>query len=147
MAQKEQILQTKTVADFLVQVREHGTPLRVADKTETYYVLTATQLFQLLQLPLQDKGVAADELSFTLEEFGLTAADLTAYEAEQQRRQLALDTRKQRPLSTDLRRRLDNFRYAEASLSPTTQKEREQLLAELETVMAENLHALLTKSE
>lgn len=51
-----------------------------------------------------------DELSFTLEEFGLTEEDLAAYEAAQQSQQLALNPYKQRPVGIDLQRRLvDTF--------------------------------------
>lgn len=93
MAYIDQPLQTKEVTAFLGQVREQGTPLRVDSDTETYYLLTATQLQELLFSALADRvdnANFADDESFGLADFGLTENDVAAYEATQARQRAAL---------------------------------------------------------
>ncbi len=97
----QQPSQTKAVADFLVQVRHQGTPLRVDSDTETYYVLTATQLQHLLEAAIVD-NMATDlpnDHAFSLDDFGLTEADVVAYEAEQERQRSALNHQPIRQIS------------------------------------------------
>ncbi|MFN8446960.1 MAG: hypothetical protein U0175_39565 [Caldilineaceae bacterium] len=143
MAHFNQPIQAETIGGFLLQIREHGTPLRVDSETETYYVLTAAQLKALLAtLPTQAKDkVDLDHLTtFSPQDFGLSEADIADYEARQQLRQRAVNVHKQRPLNADLKRRLDAISQQGKIASPA---ERTQLLHELEALMNENLQALL----
>lgn len=158
MAHFDQSHPTKEVADFLVHVREQGTPLRVESETETYYVLTAAQLVKLLQSdagsPGDDLDVAdididdidlATDRSFSLQDFGLTEADLVAYERQQRVQRAAVNSQKQHPLRADLKQRLDALPALERLSPQRAAQERAQLLEELEAAMLNNLHALLSK--
>jgi hypothetical protein len=145
----QQPSQTKAVADFLVQVRHQGTPLRVDSDTETYYVLTATQLQHLLEAAIVD-NMATDlpnDHAFSLDDFGLTEADVVAYEAEQERQRSALNRHQQRPLHPALIRRLNALPRLEALFPMHAVAEREALLRELETAMLHNLCTLIPEAE
>jgi len=153
MAHFDQSHPTKEVADFLVHVREQGTPLRVDSETETYYVLTAAQLVKLLQ---SEGGSPGDDIdvdnidlatnrSFSLQDFGLTEADLVAYERQQRVQRAAVNSQKQHPLRADLKQRLDALPALERLSPQRAAQEREQLLEELEAAMLNNLHVLLSK--
>lgn len=149
MAHLHQSYQTKAVADFLIQVRHQGTPLRVDSDTETYYVLTAAQLQQLVEAAIVD-NVATDlpnDQAFTLADFGLTEDDVVAYEAKQERQRSALNLQKQRPLRPDLIRRLNALPRLEQLFPMRAAAEREALLHELETVMLHNLRTLIPEAE
>jgi len=150
MAQFDQPYQTKEVADFLVQAREQGTPLRVESETETYYLLTATQLQQLLLSALADNPDNADfaeNHAFTPEEFGLTEADIAAYEATQQKQRAALPLHRQQPPDPELIRRLDALPRLERLFPQRAVAEREALLRELEVAMLNRLQALIPETE
>lgn len=140
---------TKAVADFLVQVRHQGTPLRVDSDTETYYVLTATQLQHLVEAAIGDAANRVDlpnEPAFTLEDFGLTEADVAAYEAAQERQRSVLKLQQQRPLQPDIIRRLNALPRLEQLFPMRAAAEREALLRELETAMLNNLRTLIPEA-
>lgn len=150
MAHVDQPYQTKEVAQFLVQVREQGTPLRVDSDTETYYVLTATQLQQLLFAAFADDAADSDfaaDYSFTPADFGLTEADIAAYEAKQQQQRAALNLQKQQAPAPELIRRLEALPRLERLFPKRAATERTELLRELETVMLANLRAALPDAE
>lgn len=146
----DQRYQTKEVTDFLVHVREQGTPLRVDSDTETYYVLTATQLQQLLQATVADSPEdpdLPDNHAFTLEDFGVTEADVAAYEAVQKRQRAVLKRQKQQPLNAAVIRRLEALPRLEQLSPKHAAVEREELLRELETAMLNNLRTLIADAE
>ncbi|MEZ4661320.1 MAG: hypothetical protein R2911_27535 [Caldilineaceae bacterium] len=142
-------LQSKEMADFLVTVQEQGTPLRVDSETETYYVLTAKQLMYLLQSIPDDAAQEydlVDESSFALEDFGLTEADVAAYEARQQTQKRAINPQHQQPLNANLQRRLEALPKLEKLDPQRAVEERAKLLAELESAMLHNLHAIISET-
>lgn len=149
MAYVDQPYQTKEVAAFLVQVGERGTPLRVDSDTETYYVLTATQLQQLLISGATDFAAVdfTNDYSVTPEKLGLTEADIAAYEAKQQQQQAALLLQKQQMPDPELIHRLEALPRLERLFPKRAAAERAELLRELETVMLANLHAILPNAE
>lgn len=150
MAYFDQSYQTKEVADFLVQVRKQGTPLRVESENETYYLLTANQLQQLLLSTLADNPDAADfsdTHTFTPEEFGLTEAAIAAYEANQQKQRAALPLHRQQPPDPELIRRLDTLPRLERLFPQRAAAEREALLRELEIAMLNRLQSLIPETE
>lgn len=150
MAYINHLTPAKALEPFFVQIKEHGTPLRVDSETETYYVLTATQLEQLLLSAAVDNVETADSLdehNFTLEDFGLTEADIAAYEAKQARQRSAFGTQQPRPLSPDVIRRLAALPRLERLFPTHAVAEREELLRELETAMLNNLRAYMAKVE
>lgn len=144
MAYIDQPFQTKEVAAFLGQVRKQGTPLRVDSDTETYYLLTATQLQELLLSVLADRvDVAnfADDESFSLADFGLTEDDVAAYEAAQARQRAALHIEQQQLPDPELIRRLDALPHFAQLFPKRAAAEREELLRELETAMLVSLQS------
>ena len=88
----------------------------------------------------------ADDTSFTPEEFGLTEADIAAYEAEQKRR-TALNLQKQQVPDSDLIQRLEALPRLEQLFPQRAAAEREELLRELDRAMLNNLRAVIPRSE
>ena len=133
--------------DLLLEIEEHGTPLRINGQAETYYVLSAAQLMQLIgQLPA-DATEPEDISSFTPEDFGLTENELTAYEARRTARRQHVDADVQEPIAADLERRLRALsrRTRDNGQSRHDEIARGQLLQELETAMLETLQAAIRK--
>ena len=137
--QKTPSLPHKDVSHLLTQIEKSGTPLRIEGTTETYYVLSATQLMALLRSrPEIDNPIN----SFTPEEFGLTEADLADYTALRQARRARVDSDVLDPLDVDLARRLNQFNDAGRQvLSEEDKRELDQLVQELETVMLRNIQS------
>jgi len=131
------------VGDLLIQIEKQGTPFRIDGTTETYYVLSADQLMALLRAGAED-GESIPP--FTPRDFGLTEADLVAYQARQKARRQRVHFDALVPLDTDLEQRLRRLSQiqGERSLSDKERREREQLLHELETSIVHNLQAAVT---
>lgn len=89
----------------------------------------------------------ADDTSFTPEEFGLTEADIAAYEAEQKRQRTALNLQKQQVPDSDLIQRLEALPRLEQLFPQRAAAEREELLWELDRAMLNNLRAVIPRSE
>ena len=142
-AQNHSLTITKDVSDLLAQIEEHGTPLRIDGTTETYYVLSADQLMTLLRVIPEDRDSVS---SVTPQDFGLTEADLTAYEARRKARREQVDLNALAPLDTNLEQRLLYMSRIQRhqSLSEKEAREREQLLHELEAAMLHNLQAVVS---
>jgi hypothetical protein len=133
----------KDKSDLLAQIEEQGTPFRIDGATKTYYVLSAEQLLVLFR-----SMVSADiesDLSFTPQDFGLTEADLAAYEARRKTRREIVDFRSLEPLSVELERRLRHLSQVERQqpLTDDEVREREQLLHQLEAAMLHNLQVIV----
>lgn len=143
-AQNNSLTISKDVRELLVQIQERGTPLRIDGDTGTYYILSADQLMTLLSLIPED---AASVSSFTPQDFGLTEADLTAYEARRKARREQIDLNVLVPLDPDLEQRLLHLSQIQHQrpLSGKEAHEREQLLHELEAAMLRNLQAVVNK--
>jgi len=140
-AQNHSPTSSRDVSDLLAQITEHGTPLRIDGAAETYDVLSADQLMTLLSgRPEEVESVA----SCTPQDFGLTEADMSAYDSRRQARRQQIDLGVLAPLDADLEQRLRQWHQVQRQrpLSETHKREREQLLHELEVAMMRNLPAL-----
>ncbi len=128
------------VRDLLIQIEKQGTPFRIDGTTETYYVLSADQLMALLRAGAEE---GESVLPFTPRDFGLTEADLSAYQARQKARRERVAFDALTPLDTDMEQRLRRLGQiqGERPLSDQERREREQLLRELETAIVRNLQA------
>lgn len=82
--------------------------------------------------------------SYTPQDFGLTEADVSAYGTRRKARRRQIDLGVLVPLDADLEQRLRQLNQAQRQgpLSDAQQREREQLLRELEMAMMRNLRAL-----
>jgi len=132
---------SRDVSDLLAQITEHGTPFRIDSATGTYYVLSVDQLMTLLcGRPDEVESV----VSCTPQDFGLTEADMSAYDSRRQARRQQIDLGVLAPLDADLEQRLRQWHQVQRQrpLSETHKREREQLLHELEVAMMRNLPAL-----
>src|SRR6266700_1958337 len=134
-AQNHSPTSSRDVSDLLARIAEHGTPFRIDGATGTYYVLSADQLMTLLRgKPDEVESVA----SCTPQDFGLTEADMSAYDTRRKarRQQIALDAA--------LEQRLHQWHQGQRQrpLSEAQKRAREQLLHELEMAMMRNLQAL-----
>jgi hypothetical protein len=140
-AQNDSPPPSRGVSALLAQITEHGTPFRIDGATETYYVLTADQLMTLLSGKPQEIGSVA---SYTPQDFGLTEADMSAYDTRRKARRRQIDLGVLVPLNADLEQRLRQLNQVQRQgpLSDAQQREREQLLRELEMAMMRNLRAL-----
>ncbi len=129
--------------EMLTQLESQQTPLRIQGHQQSYYVLTVDQLLALMQPPQNFE----DDTSFTPEEFGLTEADIAAYEANQQKQRAALPLHRQQPPDPELFRRLDALPRLERLFPQRATAEREVLLRELEVAMLNRLQALIPETE
>ena len=132
---------SRDVSDLLAQITEHGTPFRIDGAAGTYYVLSADQLMTLLRgRPEEVESVA----SCTPQDFGLTEADMSAYDTRREARRKQIDLGMLAPLDADLERRLRQLQQVQRHrpLSKAHKREREQLLHELEMAIMRNLQAL-----
>jgi hypothetical protein len=132
---------SRDVSDLLAQIKEHGTPFRIDSATGTYYVLSADQLITLLRGKLDEvESVAA----CTPQDFGLTEAEMSAYDTRRQARRQRIDLGVLAPLDAALEQRLRQWQQVQHQrpLSTVQKREREQLLHELEMAMMRNLRAL-----
>jgi len=127
-------------ADLLLEIEAQGTPLRIDGQTETYYVLSASQLRALMGRMLDESAYVDGATSFTLDDFGLTEADVDAYNKMQQAQRARVETEMLKPLPTDLAERLAQL--TEQSDGDMNSAQAEQALAELEAAMLTNLQAL-----
>lgn len=134
------------IAGLLDQIEHHGTPFRIDGSTQTYYVLSADQLMALLR---DVHGGVESEEPFTLEDFGLTEADLSAYEARREARRKRVDRGMLAPLEAALAQRLGqlNQTQSQAPLSDQQKREVEELLNELEAAMGDNVQAAAKKAK
>jgi hypothetical protein len=129
------------VSDLLAQITEHGTPFRIDGATGTYYVLSADQLMTLLRgKPEEVESV----VSCTPQDFGLTEAEISAYDTRRKARRKQIDLGVLAPLDAALEQRLRQWHQVQRQqpLSDTQKREREQLLQELEMAMMRNLQVL-----
>jgi hypothetical protein len=80
----------------------------------------------------------------TPQDFGLTEADMSAYDARRKARRKQIDLGELAPLDADLEQRLSQLNQVQRQqpLSDTQKREREQLLHELEMAMTRNLQVL-----
>ena len=102
-AQNHSPISSRTINDLLAQITEHGTPLRIDDATGTYYVLSADQLMTLLRgRPDEVESVVA----CTPQDFGLTEAEMAAYDTRRQSRRQSIDLGVLAPLDAALEQRL-----------------------------------------
>jgi hypothetical protein len=132
---------SRGISALLAQITAHGTPFRIDGATGTYYVLTADQLMTLLSgKPEEIESVA----SYTPQDFGLTEADMAAYDTRRKARRRQIDLGVLVPLDADLEQRLRQLNQAQRQgpLSDAQKHEREQLLRQLEMAMMRNLQAL-----
>jgi|307.fasta_scaffold57874_2 hypothetical protein len=132
---------SRDVSDLLVQISEHGTPFRIDSATGTYYVLSADQLMTLLRGQLDEgESMAAS----TPQDFGLTEAEMSAYDTRRQARRQHINRGVLAPLDAALEQRLHQWQQVQRQrpLSTAQKREREQLLHELEMAMMRNLQAL-----
>jgi hypothetical protein len=129
------------VGDLLAQITEHGTPFRIDGATGTYYVLSADQLLTLLRGKSDE---VESVVSYTPQDFGLTEAEMSAYDTRRKARRKQIDLDVLVPLDADLEQRLRQLHQVQRQrpLSEAQKREREQLLHELEMVMMRNLQAL-----
>jgi hypothetical protein len=134
-----------TVEDLLSEIKQRGAPLRIDTDidtdTDTYYVLRMDQLLALLEDSLQD-AQPTDE--FVPEDFGLTGADLAAYQARRAARRNAAPANQQVRLDASLVQRLAKLKGKPTSYSTA---ERESLLQALESAMLRNLQATLSATQ
>jgi hypothetical protein len=135
-----------SVSNLLDQISRHGTPFRIDGATETYYVLSADQLRTLLRGIIEDVESAE---SFTPQDFGLTEADLSTYEARRQARREQIDLGLLTPLEAALEQRLRQWTQAQHQqpLSEQEKREVEQLLHELETAIGSNVRSMAKKTQ
>jgi hypothetical protein len=132
---------SRDVSDLLAQIMEHGTPFRIDGATETYYVLSVDQLMTLLSgRPEEVESVAW----CTPQDFGLTEADMSAYDTRRKARRKQIDLGVLAPLDATLAQRLRQLNQVQRQrpLSAVQKREREHLLHELEMAMMRNLRAL-----
>jgi hypothetical protein len=132
---------SRDVSDLLAQITEHGIPFRIDSATGTYYVLRADQLMTLLSgRPEEVESVAP----CTPQDFGLTEADMSAYDTRRKARRKQIDVRVLAPLEAVLEQRLRQLNQVQRQrpLSAAQKREREHLLHELEMAMMRNLQAL-----
>ena len=140
-AQNHSSTSSRDVSDLLAQITEHGTPFRIDGATGTYYVLSADQLLTLLRgRPDEVEPV----VSCTPQDFGLTEAEMSAYDTRRQSRRQRMDLGVLTPLDAALEQRLRQLQQVQRQrpLSKAQKREREQLLHELEMAMMHNLQAL-----
>ena len=140
-AQNNSPTPSRGVSDLLAQITEHGTPFRIDGATGTYYVLGADQLITLLcGRPDEVESVAL----CTPQDFGLTEADMSAYDTRRKARRKQIDLGVLAPLDADLEQRLRQLQQVQRQrpLSEAQKRAREQLLHELEMAMMRNLQAL-----
>lgn len=130
-----------TVEDLLLQIKERGAPLRIESDADTYYVLRMDQVVALLEDSLNAASAAND---FMPEDFGLTDADLAAYQARRAARRKAVAAEKHARLDAALVQRLAKLKEQPPSYSTA---EREALLQALETAMLRNLQATLPATQ
>ena len=136
--------QFRDVEALLDQIAHHGTPFRIDSASETYYVLSADQLMTLLHGMIEDIDAITP---FTPQAFGLTEAELSAYEARRQARREHSDPAMLTPLEPALEQRLRQWNQGESPQSRSDQQQAyEQLLHELETVMGCNVQAVAKKT-
>ncbi|MFQ5858871.1 MAG: hypothetical protein ACE5LU_24995 [Anaerolineae bacterium] len=131
--------------DLLEHIQNRGTPFRIDGATGTYYVLSADQLIALLRAISED---GEPVLSFAPHDFGLTEADLAAYEARRKARREHINLDTLAPLDPNLEQRLHHLSQVqhERPLSEGEASEREQLLHELETAILDNLQASMKQA-
>jgi len=140
-AQNHSPTSSRDVSDLLARIAEHGTPFRIDGATGTYYVLSADQLMTLLRgKPDEVESVA----SCTPQDFGLTEADMSAYDTRRKARRQQIDLDGLAPLDAALEQRLHQWHQGQRQrpLSEAQKRAREQLLHELEMAMMRNLQAL-----
>lgn len=130
-----------TVEDLLSEIKQRGAPLRIESDADTYYVLRMDQVVALLEDSLQD-AQPTDE--FVPEDFGLTDADLAAYQARRADRRNAAPAEQQTQLDASLVQRLAKLKDKPSSYSPS---EREALLQALEAAMLRSLQATLSATQ
>ena len=88
-AQNHSPTSSTDVSDLLAQITEHGTLFRIDGATGTYYVLSADQLMTLLRgRPDEVESVAA----YTPPDFGLTGAEMSAYDTRRPSRRQRTDS-------------------------------------------------------
>lgn len=150
--QEKAVTQDSTLQSLLAQVQKRGTPVRIDDASGSYYVLSAKQLMLLLQdgpsqleptVPIEaDSGE-----SFNLEDFGLTQAELVAYEQRRDQRRMMLNLTAQKPLSSELAVQIQQIAQQQDDTGELDEKKLEQALQELEASLLQNLNAIITVSE
>jgi hypothetical protein len=136
---------SRDVSDLLAQITEHGTPFRIDGAAGTYYVLSADQLMTLLSgRPEEVESVA----SCTPQDFGLTEAEISAYDTRREARRKQIGLGMLAPLDAALEQRLRRWHQVQRQqpLSETHKREREQLLHELEMAMMRNLQVLIEQT-
>jgi hypothetical protein len=145
-SQNRSLALSKDVAGLLDQIENHGTPWRIDGPTETYYVLSADQLMALLRDGPRGVESAA---SFTRQDFGLTEADLSSYEARREARRERIDRAMLAPLEATLEQRLRQWHQVQrqSPLSEQQKREMEQLLNELERAMGDNVQTAAKKAK
>jgi hypothetical protein len=144
-AQKNSPIPSRDASDLLAQITEHGTPFRIDAATGTYYVLSADQLMSLLSSRPEEVESAA---LCTPQDFGMTEADMTAYDTRRQARRKRIELGVLAPLDAALEQRLRQLNRVQRQrpLSAAQKRERERLLHELEMAMMCNLRALTEQS-
>lgn len=130
--------------NLLTEIETQGTPLRIDGQTETYYVLSASQLNALINRSQDDSANFEDATNFTPEDFGLTEADLDQHEKTQQVQQQHIASHALKPLSEDLGSRITQ--QAQSTVPQQNKAERDELLAKLEAAMLTNLQASILAS-
>jgi hypothetical protein len=140
-AQNHSSTSSRDISDLLAQITEHGTPFRIDSATGTYYVLSADQLMMLLRGKLDE---VESVVSCTPQDFGLTEAEMSAYDTRRRSRRQRMDLGVLAPLDAALEQRLRQWQQVQRqrSLSKVQKREREQLLHKLEMAMMRNLQAL-----
>ena len=104
-------------------------------------LLSADQLMTLLSgRPEEVESVA----SYMPQDFGLTEADMSAYDTRRKAQRKQIDVGVLAPLDVALEQRLRQLNQVQRQrpLSAAQKREREHLLHELEMAMMRNLHAL-----
>lgn len=136
----------RDVGDLLKQIEHHGTPWRIDGTTETYFVLSAAQLITLFRGMIEEAKPAA---SFTPQDFALTEADLSAYEARRKARREHIDCSLLAPLNPVLEQRLRQWEQVQGQQPLSDQQKRvgEQLLHELETALVGNAQRVARKTK
>src|SRR5437016_1655088 len=130
-AQNDSPTPSRDVSDLLAQITEHGTPFRIDSATRTYYVLSVDQLITLLRGKLDEVEPVA---AYTPQDFGLTEAEMSAYDTRRQARRQRIALGVLAPLDAALEQRLRQWQQVQSQrpLSAAQKREREQLLHELE---------------
>ena len=109
-AQNHSPTSSTDIRDLLAQITAHGTPLRIDDATGTYYVLSADQLMTLLRgRPDEVESV----VSCTPQDFGLTEAEMSAYDTRRQSRRQRIDRGVLVPLDAALEQRLRQWQQVQ----------------------------------